>query len=82
MILMWFVAGAAVTLALVAWNKARRTGRRLEQLTEMYWELKYQHGELRAQLQRPAAGEPGAAVTPAPRSQPTEAFVPLTSLRR
>ena len=82
MILLWCVTGAALALACVAWSKARRTGRRLEQLTEMYWELKYQHGELRAQLQRPAGGEPGAAATPTPRSQPTEAFVPITSLRR
>lgn len=82
MIFLWCVAGAAITLALVAWNKARRTGRRLDRLTEMYWELKYQHGELRAQLQRSSGDEPAAAATPTPRSQPADAFVPLTSLRR
>lgn len=82
MILLWCVTGASLAAALVAWSKARRTGRRLEQLTEMYWELKYQHGELRAQLQRPAGAAPDAAATSTPRSQPADAFVPLTSLKR
>ena len=82
MILLWCVTGASLTLALVAWSKARRSGRRLDQLTEMYWELKYQHGELRAQLQRPAGEEPGTDATPTPRSQPTDSFIPLTSLKR
>jgi len=82
MILLWCVTGAALVLALVAWSKARRIGRRLEQLTEMYWELKYQHGELRAQLQRSPGREPDADATPTPRSQPADAFVPLTSLKR
>ena len=82
MILLWCVTGAALALAIVAWSKARRNGRRLEQLTEMYWELKYQHGELRAQLQRPAGSEGAAAAPPTPRTQPTDAFVPITSLRR
>ena len=82
MILLWFVTGASLVVALVAWSRARRTGRRLEQLTEMYWELKYQHGELRTQLQRRQAGEPEPAVTPTPRRPATDAFVPLTSLKR
>jgi hypothetical protein len=82
MILLWCVTAAALALALVGWSKARRTGRRLEQLTDMYWELKYQHGELRAQLQRPVGSEASATATPTPRSQPTDAFVPIASLRR
>ena len=81
MFLLWIVTAASLAVALVAWSKARRTARRLVQLTEMYWELKYQHGELRAQLQR-SHGEPEPAITPTPRSQPADAFVPLTSLRR
>jgi hypothetical protein len=54
----------------------------------MYWELKYQHGELRAQLQARAGGsEPGAGQAsrkpPTPAGTgPSEGFVPLTSLRR
>ena len=82
MFLLWIVTAASLAVALVAWSKARRTARRLVQLTEMYWELKYQHGELRAQLQRRQAGEPDPAVTPPPRTPATDTFVPLTSLKR
>lgn len=82
MTFLWLVTGASLAVALVAWSKARRIGRRLEQLTEMYWELKYQNGELRAQLKRLPGGEPGPAVTPPLRPPSVDAFVPLTSLRR
>lgn len=82
MILLWCFTAASLVLALVAWARARRIGRRIEQLTEMYWELKYQHGELRAQLERPAGADREAAATSTPPRQPADAFVPLTSLKR
>jgi hypothetical protein len=81
MTFLWIITGAALVLAFVAWRQARRTAKRLEQLTQMYWELKYQHGELRVRLQQgtqaPAAGEvpPDAAAA-------GSAFIPLTSLKR
>ena len=76
---LWLVTGAALALAVVAWVSARRTARRLAQLSEMYWELKYQHLELRKQLQ--GAPPPGPPATPeAPPSR--ESFIPLASLRR
>ena len=81
MTLLWILTGASLAVAFVAWSKARRVGRRLEQLAEMYWELKYQHGELRARLQRTQGGEPDVPATPAPQ-RPADGFVPLTSLRR
>jgi hypothetical protein len=34
--LFWIVVGASLLLALLAWNRARRLTRRLEQLTQMY----------------------------------------------
>jgi hypothetical protein len=80
MILLWFITGASLVIALAALRQARRTARRLEQLSQTYWELKYQHGELRAQLHRPI-GEPHPSPGPVPQAR-TEAFVPLTSLRR
>ena len=77
------IAGLSLVAALMAWSRARRTARRLEQIEQMYWELKYQHGELRVQVQRLTA----PAATPAPSSpaapaQPVDSFVPLTSLKR
>jgi hypothetical protein len=76
---LWLVTGAALALAAVAWVSARRTARRLAQLSEMYWELKYQHLELRKQLQGASPpAPPAAAETPPSR----ESFIPLASLRR
>ena len=83
MTLFWLVAVASVALvaAFVAWRQARRTEQRLEQLTQQYWELKYQYGELRVQVQRLASGAP--VETPAPPARPLpDGFVPLTSLKR
>jgi hypothetical protein len=80
MILPWVVAVAALTVAVLAWVRARRTAHRLDQLLQMYWELKYQHGELRRDLQQ-LTGQPHQPAAPA-RPTPTDAFVPLASLKR
>ena len=80
----WFIAGASLVVALVAWSQARRTAKRLAQLSETYWELKYQHGELRVRVQR-LEGEPPSSPSQPPQAaagQPGESFVPLTSLKR
>ena len=79
MSILWLVTGASLVAALVAWRQARRTAKRLEQLSQMYWELRYQHGELRVQVERLTGTTP---TTPAPPSPPGEAFVPLASLKR
>ena len=85
MILPWVVATVALAVAVLAWARARRTARRLDQLVQMYWELKYQHGELRTQLQH-LTGEPHQPLRMADRRAEGRvsggAFVPLTSLRR
>lgn len=85
MTLLWIVTGAALVAALAAWRQARLAAARLEQLSQMYWELKYQHGELRVQLQRLGAGAGEAAPAGAaasPPQRPAEVFVPLASLKR
>jgi hypothetical protein len=79
MTLPWLIAGASLVVALVAWSQGRRTARRLAQLSEMYWELKYQQGELRVRLQR-MEGDAPAPPPQAPAGQPGESFVPLASL--
>lgn len=82
MILLWCLTGVSLLAALVAWRRARQCTKRLEQLSQMYWELKYQHGELRVQVQR-LTGEAGPPPPePAVPQRPADGFVPLTSLKR
>jgi hypothetical protein len=78
---LWIVTVASLLAAVVAVVQGRRTARRLEQLSQMYWELKYQHGELRVQLQR-LTGESPPATPPPAASRPPDGFIPLTSLKR
>ena len=81
MILPWVVAVVAVALAVLTWVRMRRLAARLDQLLEMYWELKYQHGELRARLQQ-LTGETHPPARPPERPPRADAFVPLASLKR
>jgi hypothetical protein len=79
--LLGLLSGAAVLVALAAFMKARRLAKRLERLTESYWELRYEHGQLRARVNRLDPDQPVAASEPAPQASPTH-FVPLSSLKR
>lgn len=74
-------AGAALLLAVVALVRARLLERRLEALSESYWQLRYEHGQLAAQVKRlENNGQSDAEAVPAPRV--STAFVPLSSLKR
>ena len=84
----WLLASAAALLALAAFIRARRVSKRLERLTQSYWELRYEHSQLRARLERLAPEASPAPLTP-PTSSPggglpaaAAAFVPLSSLKR
>lgn len=78
MILLWLVAGASLVVSLVAIRGLRRVARRQEELSQLYWELRYQQGELRAQLHADEP-RPGAVAAPPPAA---EAFVPLSAVKR
>ena len=74
------VAGVCMMLAVLAWRRARHTTRRLEELTQSYWQLRYEVEELRLQLQ---GRSPEGPQRERPSRQPSgEAFVPLASLKR
>ena len=77
----WLLAGVAVIVALAAWTRARRLAKRLERLTESYWELRYEHGQLRARVNRLDPEQPSQAAQSGPQAG-TTAFVPLSSLKR
>jgi len=69
---LWIVALVALAVAVIAFAQSRRTARQLAQMTELYWQLKFDHGELK--------GKVDPAVPAAPK--PKETFVPLTQLKR
>ena len=67
-----FVAAAALLVAVVALAYSRRLARKLAILEEQYWQLKFDHGELKAKV------DP----TQPPAPEPKQTFVPLTQLKR
>ena len=83
--MLWTLTGAAVFAAIVALLRARRTARRLERLSESYWELRYEHGKLNARVTRLEGvdlSKPSEQPAGAHDRSGTVAFVPLSSLKR
>ncbi len=76
------LAGVALLIALWALAKARRAARRLDQLQQSYWDLRYEHGRLRAQVKRLDPDEAEAAPAPVAAADPATTFIPLSSLKR
>jgi hypothetical protein len=75
------LAGIALLIAIVAVAFARRVARKLEALTQSYWELRYEFTRLRSQVARLDPGEPDAEPAPPPASTQV-AFVPLSSMKK
>jgi hypothetical protein len=82
---LWLLAGSGWLAALASLVLARRLARRLDLLTEQYWELKYDHGELKARVrsidpagERDEHGGDDRRRAPAVR----ETFVPLSDIKR
>jgi len=78
----WLLTGATLLIAAGAIFQARRVSKRLERLTESYWQLRYEQGQLRARVTRLEPADP-ASSPPNPEQQVgATAFVPLSSLKR
>jgi hypothetical protein len=79
-VLLWTVATVALLLAWAGWVRAGRLARKLEALTQSYWELRYDYTRLRSQVARldPAEAEPEAP----PAAEGQVAFVPLASMKK
>ena len=69
---LWIVTVVALLVALAALMHSRRTARQLAEVTQMYWQLKFDHGELKAKVHPPEPAGP----------EPKSTFVPLTQLKR
>ena len=72
-----WVAMLAAAVAMASWVVARRASRQARDVTAMYWQLKFEHGELKARVQK-ALPDPDAP----PRTPAGTQFVPLTSVKR
>ncbi len=77
----WGIAGVALLVALVALSSARRANRKLEAITQSYWELRYDFTRLRSQVARLDPEEPEEAPSP-PAASSQVAFVPLSSMKK
>ena len=77
---LWIIAAVALVVALAAFAAVRRVHRKVDTLTQSYWELRYDYTRLRSQVTRldPAQAESQPA-EPAPASV---SFVPLSSIRK
>ena len=79
----WIAAGVAVLLALAALGAVRRSFRKIDALTQSYWELRYDYTRLRSQLARL---DPEQVPTPTPPAAPASpasvSFVPLASMKK
>jgi hypothetical protein len=79
------LTGLVLLVAILALLRARSLARRLDRMTDSYWELRYESGQLKARIARleVSAGlrdpEPEAAAAQAP-AKPT--FIPLSSLKK
>ena len=68
--LSWTIAAGAALVAVVALAAVRRLQRKVDRLSQSYWELRYEYTRLRSEVRRldPAHGEAD--------------FVPLSSLKK
>lgn len=74
---LWVVTLAAMAAAVAAWVVGRRAARKAAQLSDMYWQLRFDHGELKTRVDAlaPQAGVP-------PRPAPGTQFVSLSDVKR
>ena len=78
---LWGIAGVALLVALAALTTARRVARKLEALTQSYWELRYDFTRLRSQVTRLDPDEADEAPPP-PAATTQVAFVSLSSMKK
>jgi hypothetical protein len=78
----WLLTALSVSIAALALVRARRLTKRLERLTESYWELRYDHGQLRARVARLDPEAPATPAADASHQSGSTQFVPLSSLKR
>jgi hypothetical protein len=81
--LIWVTAAVALAVAAASWTRAGRLARKLEALTQSYWELRYDFTRLRSQVAR-LDPETADAEPPPAAAQPAEGvtFISLSSMKK
>jgi hypothetical protein len=82
MVWLGLLSAVALAVALAAFASIRRLRRRLEQLQQSYWDLRYEHGRLKAQVKQLDPEAPAPAETPEQAPAASTTFIPLSSLKR
>ena len=77
----WIVAGVALVVALAAFAAVKRVLRKVDTLTQSYWELRYDYTRLRSQVAR-LDPEQATDLPPDPAPPAAVSFVPLASMRK
>jgi hypothetical protein len=80
-VVLWSIAALGLVAALAALSWARRLSRKLDALTQSYWELRYEYTRLRSHV---ASLDPEQAEAPPPEpppASPSVSFVPLSAMR-
>jgi hypothetical protein len=84
--LLWALAVVGVIVGCAAWVRAGKTARKLEALSQSYWELRYDFTRLRSQVARLDPETDQAAAEAAPPSTggggQTVGFVSLSSMKK
>ena len=79
--LLWVTASVAAVVAVASWVRARRLARKLEALTQSYWELRYDFTRLRSQVSRLDPETAEAAPPPAAQPAGSVAYISLDSMK-
>ena len=82
---LWVLAGLSLLVAAVALSSTRRLSRRLDAMTQSYWELRYDYTRLRSQVSRldpEQVSEQVNEAADAPAATASVSFVPLSSMKK
>jgi hypothetical protein len=79
--LLWGAVAVTAVAAIAAWVRAGRVARKLEALTQSYWELRYDFTRLRSQVAR-LDPETAPAEPPAATPDAGGAYISLASMKK
>jgi hypothetical protein len=82
--LLWGAVAVAAIAAIAGWLRAGRVARKLDALTQSYWELRYDFTRLRSQVARLDPETAPAEAPPASPAPPAggDSYISLASMKK